>query len=74
MTFIWNVYLATVLIVMMCGCFRIVFKLITMITESFSSTTEILATAFMILVLAAFPMYLLHNGKFAEIFVKAWPF
>lgn len=74
MTFLWNLYLAIVLIIMMCGAFRIAFKIIIMIVEEYRSVMEILIAILMVFLLAAFPLYLLHNGKFAEVFVKAWPF
>ena len=74
MTFLWNFYLSIVLIIMMCGIFRITFKVISMIKDDYNNVTDISAAILLLLVLIAFPAYLLHNGLFAEIFVKAWPF
>lgn len=74
MTFLWNFYLAVMIIAMLLGCFRIVFKIINMISDGYSSVTEMFAACFMFCIFAAFPLYLFHIGKFSEIFIKAWPF
>ena len=74
MTFLWNFYLAIVLISMLLGCFRIVLKLIDMFTNGYAETIDFIAPIFMLFVFMAFPLYLMDTGEFFKIFTRAWPF